>query len=142
MKVETILNTKGSGVHTVTVGQPLREAIALLAEHNIGAVVVVDEAGQVAGILSERDVLRAAARNEDLSSRPVSSLMTREVVVGSPQDDVAAVMKTMTNRRFRHLPIVEQGKLIGLVSMGDLVKARFEQTRGELATLETQILDE
>jgi CBS domain-containing protein len=139
MKIQTILATKGTKVHTVRPAQSLKEIVALLARHNVGALVVVDDADRPVGIISERDIIRAAARGEDFT-RPVSAAMTRTIVVGSPQDDVASVMKTMTERRFRHLPIIENGKLVGIVSIGDMVKAQLEQYQGEIETLETQII--
>ena len=139
MKIQTILATKGTQVATVRAQQPLKEALALLAQHNVGALVVVDEADKLVGIISERDFARAAARGEDIFTRPTSAVMTSRVVVATPQDDVASVMKTMTEKRFRHLPVMENGKLVGIVSIGDMVKAQLDQYQGEIETLETQI---
>lgn len=139
MKIQTILATKGTRVLTIQARYSLREMLGLLVEHNIGALVVVDDADNPVGIISERDLIRAVARNVDLA-QPVSAVMTRAVIVGSPQDDVASVMKTMTERRFRHLPIMEGDKLVGIVSIGDMVKAQLEQYQGEIETLETQII--
>jgi len=140
MKLESILTTKGSGVLTVRVEQTLNEAVGMLGQHNVGALVVVDQTGKPAGIISERDVIRALARGEGVLAQPVSTVMTKTVIVGSPQDDVEAVMKTMTEKRFRHLPVMEHGKLIGIVSIGDMVKAQVDQYRGEIETLETQMI--
>lgn len=139
MKIETILATKGKNVVTVRATQSLQEAIAVLVQHNIGALVVVDEADRPVGIISERDVVRLAARGPASFAQPVSEAMTKAVIVGSPGDDVESVMKTMTEKRFRHLPIMERGALIGIVSIGDMVKAQIEQYQGEIETLETQI---
>ena len=139
MKIQTILATKGTRVLTARASQTLDAVAAEMAQHNVGALVVVDDAGRPVGIISERDILRALARREDFA-RPVSAAMTRAVIVGSPQDDVASVMKTMTERRFRHLPIMEGDKLVGIVSIGDMVKAQLEQYQGEIETLETQII--
>jgi CBS domain-containing protein len=141
MKIETLLATKGTNVVTVRAGQSLKEAIALLIQHNIGALVVVDEAGQPVGILSERGVVRAAARGEDLYQLSVSGAMNREMIVGSPQDDLQSVMRTMTEKRMRHVPIMDRGKLVGIVSVGDMVKAQLDEVQGEADTLETQILE-
>jgi CBS domain-containing protein len=140
MKVQTILATKGTTVVTVRPQQSLREAARLLADHNIGALVAVNEAGEIAGILSERDIIRAAARLDEALSRPVSEIMTKEVIVGQPNDDLIAVANAMTERRFRHLPIVERGEMVGIISMGDIVKSQRDQYKGEIDTLETQII--
>jgi len=139
MKIQTILATKGTKVVTAHARQLLKEAIGLLVQHNIGALVVVDDADKPVGIISERDLIRAVARGEDLA-RPVSAVMTRAVIFGTPQDDLASVMKTMTEKRFRHLPVMEGDKLVGIVSIGDMVKAQLEQYQGEIETLETQII--
>ncbi len=142
MKIQTLLATKGSTVITARAAQSLMDVSAMLARHNIGALVVVDEAGRPVGILSERDLIRAVARGEDFAAQTVSGVMTRAVVYGSPQDDLASVMHTMTEKRFRHLPVLEQGKLVGMISIGDLVKAQLSEYAGEVETLETQILGE
>ena len=139
MKLESILTTKGPRVLTVGAAQSVREAAAMLDRHNVGALVAVNAADQPVGIISERDIIRAVARDEGVLGRPVSSVMTTTIVVGSPQDDVEAVMKTMTEKRFRHLPVLDKGKLIGIVSIGDMVKAQLSQFQGEIETLETQI---
>jgi CBS domain-containing protein len=140
MKVRTILATKGTNVITIRPKQSLREAAQLLAEHNIGVLVVVNEARQPVGIISERDVIRTAARREDVFSLPVNQVMTKEVITGLPQDDLERVAHTMTEKRFRHLPIMEHGELVGIVSIGDIVKYQRDQYRGEVDTLQTQIL--
>jgi CBS domain-containing protein len=141
MKIETILATKGSRVVTVRANQSVKEATALLADNNIGALVVVDESDKPVGIISERDIIRALARGEDVPSRLVSKLMTKRVIAGSSQDDVQSVMHTMTERRFRHLPVIDQGKLVGIVSIGDMVKAQLSEYAGEVETLQTQIIE-
>jgi len=140
MKVRTILATKGTTVVTVRPQQSLREAARLLAEHNIGALVAVNEEDGIVGIISERDIIRAAARLEEALSRPVSEIMTKEVIVGLPNDDLIAVANAMTERRFRHLPILERGEMVGIISMGDIVKSQRDQYKGEIDTLETQII--
>jgi len=144
MKIENILATKGTKVVTVRAGQSLKEAIDLLVEFNIGALVVMNEteAGKLVGIISERDLIRAVARGEDIQTRRVSEVMTRKVIVASPQDDLESVMQTMTFKRFRHLPVLDKGKLVGIVSIGDIVKAQLGELRGEIETLETQIIGE
>src|SRR4029434_9070398 len=106
----------------------------------IGALVVLDDARQLIGILSERDIIRAAPMNEAIFSQLVSEVMTREIITAVPQDDLMSVANTMTEMRIRHLPVVDQGRLVGIVSIGDVVKAQRDQYRGEVETLQTQLL--
>lgn len=140
MKVRSILSTRKRQVVTARPDQTVREAVRLLAENRIGAVVVTEPDGRIVGILSERDVIRTAAGDDNVLALPVSRVMTRNVVVGTPQDDVMAVATTMLEKRFRHLPIVDQGQLIGMISIGDVLKTQRDAYRGEVDTLETQIL--
>jgi CBS domain-containing protein len=139
MQISNILAKKGGTVVTLKPEQTVREAIALLVGHRIGALMVVDDAGKVVGLLSERDIIREAAQNEALFGRPVSSIMTRDVIVARPGDDLKAVEKTMTERRFRHLPIMDHGELVGIVSIGDVVKAALDEYEGEIETLQTRV---
>lgn len=143
MTIASLLARKGVKVVTVEPEQQIRRALALLAEHNIGALVVVDVGGRPIGILSERDIVRAAVRDErGVFDKPVSALMTRNVIVGVPQDDLTSVGATMTERRIRHLPVVEQGRLVGIISIGDVVKAQRDQYQGEVDTLQLQLIAE
>jgi CBS domain-containing protein len=139
MNIASILARKGGKVATCRPGQSIRQALALLAEHNIGALVVVDEGDLPAGMLSERDIVREAARDERLFTRSVGEIMTRDVIVGVPEDDLRAVRRTMTERRIRHVPVVVEGRLVGIVSIGDVVKAELDQYLGEVDTLQTQV---
>ncbi len=139
MQISTILATKGSTVYTIRPDQTIREAVQLLAEKRIGAVVVVNEAHHPIGIMSERDVVAALARREDLFNDPVRSIMTADVIVARPADDVRAVEKTMTIKRFRHLPVMDHGELVGIVSIGDVVKATMDAYQGEIETLQTRV---
>lgn len=140
MKVRRILATKGMRVITISPEQQIRDAVAILARHNIGALVVVDATNHPIGILSERDIIRESASNEQVFDRTVADLMTRDVITGMPNDDTHSLAHTMTERRFRHMPIVDEGVLIGIVSIGDILKAERDQYRGEIDTLETQIM--
>lgn len=140
MNVARLLATKGMTVITVRPDQSIREAIDLLTRHNIGALVVVEGIDKPVGIISERDIVRQSARNEELFADPVSSIMTRHVITGMPQDDLKSVANTMTEKRIRHLPLVDQGKLVGIISIGDVVRAQRDQYQGEIETLHTQIL--
>jgi CBS domain-containing protein len=139
MKIDAILATKGMNVITIRPEQSIREAIAILSKHNIGALVVVNDSGAVAGILSERDIVRRASHDDQVFTCSVRQLMTDKVITGSPSDDLDAVLLTMTRRHFRHLPIVENGQLMGIVAIGDLVKARLDAYRGEVENLHTQL---
>ncbi len=142
MKLETILATKGPVVHTIEAAEGIDEAIRRLSGNDIGVLVVVDDGGRVAGILSERDIIRALSRSRDALSGRVEDIMTTDIVAGSPGDDVDAVLETMTDRHFRHLPIIEDGRPTGLITIGDLVKAQLADTKGIVETLEAQIVDE
>ena len=139
MQISTILATKGRTVVTVTPDQAVREAVALLVEKHIGAVVVIDETGRPVGIVSERDIIRELAQNDQVLSQPVSRVMTRDVIIARPGDDSKAVSKTMTVRRFRHLPVMDRHELVGIISIGDVVKAQLDEYEGEIETLQTRV---
>lgn len=141
MKIESILATKGQQVFTIAPAAPLVDAVRELADNNIGALIVVDEGGQPIGILSERDLVRALARDPAALQGSVADLMATDIVTGSTGDDANAVLRTMTNRRFRHLPIVQDGALIGMITLGDLVKAQLAEMQGTVETLETQLME-
>lgn len=141
MKLETVLAAKGPGVVTTRAETPIAEAIALLSSHNIGALVVVDAAGGPSGILSERDIIRHLAASGRPSEATVGDWMTQPVTVATPADDVDSVLRTMTARRFRHVPVVDGARLVGIVTIGDLVKAERDEYLGAIETLETQLMD-
>jgi len=140
MNIASLLAKKSGAPITIRPEQTVRDALALLAKHNIGALVVVNAAGMPVGIVSERDIVREAARNEQVFGRAMSEIMTRDVITGVPEDDLASVANLMTEKRIRHLPVVTGGKLIGIISIGDVVKAQRDKYLGEVETLETQIL--
>lgn len=123
MKIRDILRHKGTDVLTVAPDQPVRTAVKILSEHRIGALVV--RAGdELRGIISERDVLNLVARDpERVTETPVAEVMTADLIVGVPDDDLDYVMNIMTQNRIRHLPIVTDGRLEGIVSIGDIVNA-------------------
>jgi len=141
MKIRHILATKGTHVLTIHPDRTLKEAAASLAEHNVGALVVVDQTHKLVGILSERDIVRAAARSDNVLTQSVGEVMTKNVITALQNDEVQSVMQTMTEKRFRHMPVMEHGQLLGIVSMGDLVKAQLNEYQGTLDTLETQIIE-
>ncbi|WP_228001719.1 CBS domain-containing protein [Nocardia australiensis] len=131
MRIAEILHRKGSDVTTVPPETTVRSLLGTLAEHNIGAVVVSADGATIAGIVSERDVVRSLhARGADLLDTPVSEIMTADVRTCAPGDRVDGLRTTMTEHRVRHLPVVHEGRLIGIVSIGDVVKSAIS----ELAT--------
>ncbi len=142
MKSQHILNTKGTRVVTIPAHQSVREALVLLVEHNIGSLVVVDEKDQPIGLLSERNIIRSAVANEGLFSNTVGSLMTQEMIMGAPDADLEAVAHTMTEKRTRHVLVMDAGQLVGIISIGDVVKAQRDQYQGEVYTLETMLLSQ
>lgn len=140
MTVETILKSKGRTVVTMRAQQGLAEAAELLARHRIGAVVVQGAGGRVAGVLSERDVVRAIAeRGAQALNDPISAYMTERVVTCAPLDSVDELMEAMTHGRFRHLPVVEDDRLLGIVSIGDVVKLKIAQAEREVVAMREYI---
>jgi len=140
MQVSVILQSKGSTVHTVPETALVEEAVAVLNRANIGAVVVVGGDGEVAGILSERDVVRLLGRDPaGALGRPVRECMTSRVVTCSRDTMISDLMEQMTRHRIRHMPVVEDGALKGIVSIGDVVKRKIEETEQETEALREYI---
>jgi CBS domain-containing protein len=140
MNVEAILRGKGRAVATIHPDAPITAALALLTERNIGALVVSTDGEAVDGILSERDIVHGlAGRGDAFLAEQVAAAMTRRVVTCRPQDKVADLMVLVTNRRFRHLPVVDGGRLCGIVSIGDLVKSRLDEIEHEARSLRSFI---
>lgn len=136
MHVAAVLKRKGNRIVAATQTDTVAAIAELLTEHRIGAVLVLEADGSPLGILSERDIVRAIARQgADALSRPAAELMTRELVTGAPTDTVADLMAVMTERRIRHIPIVEDGRIVGLISIGDAVKARIDDAELEVESL-------
>ena len=128
MRVSHLLVNKGHDVATISQGRSVAEAVALLKERGIGALVVTGANPPLVGILSERDVVRALATNGEAALRmKVSDLMSKEVSVCTADSELTTVMVTMTERRFRHVPVIDGDRLIGIISIGDVVKARLEE---------------
>jgi CBS domain-containing protein len=124
MLISDVLAHKGQTIHQITAGASLREAASLLLEKNIGAVICTDSSGGIVGILSERDIARSFARlGADLIAMSVSDAMSRDVVACGDKDSVEEILEIMTETRCRHIPVVRDGVPVGLVSIGDLVKA-------------------
>lgn len=125
MKIADIVRTKGDHVVTISSGQTVQELLALLAEHRIGAVVVSDDGVRITGIVSERDVVRHLhTSGAEVLEGPVAAIMTAEVFTCSHDDRIEDLESTMTERRIRHVPIVEDDRLRAIVSIGDVVKSR------------------
>jgi len=123
--VAAILKHKGYHVSTIDPNEPISAVVQILSEQRIGAVVVIDTAEQMLGIVSERDIVRSLAANGARTlEMTAGQLMTRAIHVARPDTTVAEVMQTMTAGRFRHLPVVDRNTLVGLISIGDVVKAR------------------
>lgn len=139
MKIADVLATKGSNVITISPHQTIKEAVDLMETYNIGGLVVVDQSGKIVGILTERDLIRYAATDHPTFSTAVNLIMTKNVIAGVLQDEINSVAHTMTEKRFRHLPVVDGGKLIGILTIGDVVKAQRDRYEGELHTLQIQI---
>jgi CBS domain-containing protein len=140
MAVAHILNHKGRDVLTVGPTASVKSIADTLARHRIGAVVVVDKAGGIAGIVSERDVVRALSEHgASVTDRTAAEIMTARVRTCSPRDTEADLMGLMTEHRIRHLPVIEDGKLAGMVSIGDVVKHRIETIEREAEQMKTYI---
>jgi CBS domain-containing protein len=128
MRISDVLGRKGSLVATVRPTTTINDALDKLAEHNIGALVVTDAAGTIVGIVSERDIVRALPkRGAEILAAEVSEIMTATVVTADPHTDVVDAMRSMTDKRMRHLPVLDGGKLVGIVSIGDIVKNRIDE---------------
>ena len=139
MTIAAILSGKGSEVATVTAGTSVRDAVSLLADRKIGAVPVL-ESGEIRGIFSERDLVRCVAdHGADVLDWPVDRVMSSPVQTVDTRTPILAALATMTERRMRHLPVVEGGQIRGIVSIGDLVKHRIERIEAEAEALRTYI---
>ncbi len=141
MTVARILRQKGSdGVETIGPAATVSEAAAILSGRRIGALIVSDDGRKVAGIISERDVVRWLGREgASCLNRPVADVMTAKVVTCAPSDRVADIMERMTSGRFRHLPVMEDGRLAGVISIGDVVKYRMSELEHETEALADMI---
>lgn len=140
MTVRAILSRKGRDVVTIAPTANLSDAVRLLAERRIGAVIVTGPDDRVAGILSERDIVRAlSGRGPAALDDNVAAVMTRKVTTCTEADTIAAIMERMTAGKFRHLPVMDQGRLTGVISIGDVVKLRLEEIEGETNALREYI---
>jgi CBS domain-containing protein len=140
MLVSHILKEKGDMVFTVAPDATVAEAAGLLDSRRVGAMVVVADDRSVVGIVSERDIVRVMAREgASALGRPVSHCMSRQVLVAALEDRVDELLERMTDRRIRHLPVLQAGRLAGIISIGDLVKRKIAETEAEAAGLKAYI---
>lgn len=140
MIIDQILKVKGSGVTTISASERIDTVARLLDDARIGAVVALSETGDVAGVLSERDIVRQVARHgERALGLPVCDAMTRDVITGAPTDTLEHCLSVMTDRRIRHLPILKDGRLTGIISIGDLVKWKIAETEAEAESLKSYL---
>jgi len=141
MKIADILDTKGSTVHSVLPWLTVAEVVDRLGRLGIGAVLVLDENSAIAGIVSERDIVRALRKHgAELLDLPVSEVMTHYVQTTHPDETVAHAMARMTAGRYRHLPVIDNGRLVGMVSIGDLVKHRVREMELETGVLRDALI--
>ena len=140
MVIAGILKFKGGVILSVSPQAPVADVVQTLASNRIGAVLVVSGAGALMGILSERDIVRSLAENgAGTLDRTASDLMTSDVTTATPQTTVAEAMEMMTSGRFRHVPVLDEGRLVGLVSIGDVVKAKIADAEHEVDSLRSYV---
>ncbi len=132
MKVKDILANKGPQVFTIGDNMPISIAIEYLANNNIGVLLVISEDGKICGIISERDIIREFAKSKAATlDKLVNEVMTRQVIFVEPDDEIEYVEKVFTQNKIRHLPVLQQKRLVGLISIGDVVKAALNETKTE-----------
>jgi len=132
MLLEEVLKTKGSKVWSIQATQTLDEALKVLIEQKIGAVLVFDEKEKIVGLITERDIMRECHRTgKDWGAVTVKQAMAKDLIIGAPSDTVQYIMGIMTKNRVRHIPVIEKGKLVGIISIGDVVKAQLKDSEYE-----------
>jgi CBS domain-containing protein len=140
MNVDMILSEKGGSVVTISESRTLEQAAGVLDKHGIGALVVIDSTDHPIAILSERDIVREVALNGSAAlSRPVANVMTQAFATAERQDSMSTIMRRMTDRRVRHLPVMDGSELIGIISIGDVVKAKIADVEAEASAIREYI---
>jgi CBS domain-containing protein len=140
MTIKAILSAKGGDLISIEPTATIETAVETLAKHKIGALLVLGPDRRVIGILSERDIVRVLAEHgAEVLTKPLAQVMTRKVVTCSPNEPVASIMEWMTTRKFRHVPVVEEDQLVGIISIGDVVKHRLHEMEQESAALRDYI---
>ena len=137
--VRDILNKKGTRVVFIGPDLTLREALDTMIDNKVGALPVKDTSGDIAGIITERDLMREVYNREDLDSRLVGTVMTTNIISARREDGIDTVMEQMTENRFRHVPVLEGGKLVGIISIGDLVKSQLGYLKHQMADLKDYV---
>ena len=140
MNVANLLAMKGQLVITIRPAQSMSDAVSLLAEKGLGALVVIDQEGRPIGIVTERHIARRLAADDEVLTRTVGEIMSRDLHTATPQDELNAVLHFMTERRIRHMPVLDGNALAGIVSLGDVLRFQRDQYRGRTDTLETRIM--
>jgi CBS domain-containing protein len=136
VRVQDILRTKDAKLITISLGASIRQAVTMIADDQVGMLLVVDARGELVGLLSERDVIQfIAARGAASLASSVSVAMAKVRLVANPDDPIAGVMRAMTEQRARHVPVLSQRKLVGVISIGDILKFRFAEKDQEVAVL-------
>jgi len=133
MKVSDLLRVKGFAVKTVLAGNSMRQVLKSMVENKVGSLVVIDNGNHPIGIITERDIVRLIYNqdSQEWQNKPVNEHMTKDIMIGFPDDDVEYIMALMTENRFRHVPIMAEGKLVGLISIGDIVKSLLKDIKSE-----------
>lgn len=133
MKVSDLLKNKGSGVYTIESHNTMRQSLVNMIENKVGSLVVIDGEHSPVGIITERDILRILPSREpsEWLNMAVREFMTEDIIIGVPSDDVEYIMALMTENRIRHVPIMSEGKLVGLISIGDIVKSLLKNVKAE-----------
>lgn len=140
MKIKEILRRKGATVQTIAPDASVQDAMSLLVEHNIGSLIVRKKGGEIVGIITERDILRQCATGgHNPEQTLVRDVMTKDLIIGVPDDDLTYVMGIMTKNRIRHLPVLNGGELEGIISIGDVVNAHLRETEFENRLLKDYI---
>jgi CBS domain-containing protein len=139
MQIGEIVKAKDSGINSIGPEATLREAVRIACERRIGSLIVVEASGRLVGIITERDILRQVDARADFDTKKVGEVMTRDLVIGLPGDDIQRAMKTMTERRIRHLPVLEGTRILGVLSIGDVVKALLAEEELEIRYLRDYI---
>ncbi|HEX9654183.1 MAG TPA: CBS domain-containing protein [bacterium] len=128
MKIRDIIRSKGGNVISIDMEKTVHDAIKILVKHNIGALLVLDEAGKLVGIITERDILRESAeRDSKLRKTKIKDVMTKDLIIGVLEDEIEYTMSILTKNRIRHLPIMDQNSIAGIISIGDVVKAQLDE---------------
>ena len=141
IQLKQLLEKKGAGAVTLAESASVGEAIRTMYQHRVGSVLISSVSGTPLGIFTERDVMRLCAEGKhDFDNLSIKDHMTTELVLGKPEDRVTEVLGIMTEKRFRHIPIVKDGQIVGMVSIGDLVKAKLEETVQEAEALRNYII--